>query len=441
VKRVLTGWLVGLCLLALCADEDASAWARQLGSPGQEIRDRAELRLMALGSEAKEAVQQAMASKDPEIRARARRVWNHIRWGDAEGFAPTAMRLLREYQAGKGKPVEVRRFVEMSGVEVLQAVPPLLEEDAAAGKPLAKAIVLHAVSRYESKALARQILKAGTACTAPFPEIAADASPKRVVKLLDTLNLAWQHELAATVGLRALRSHPGDEDLLARTFLAVRAGGDADKLWRWLGRRDLNRAQFVLMAHFADEFGKEAEFIERLQRGFPDGLEEADLAFLSDFLAREGAPGMAADLLKRATTAKLRYRRSRLLLMQGDREGAAAEWQIALAKLDGPDTIYSLADHMDTIGDSRSELLWRQLLGEGKGQGIYASNACFRLAAICQGRGDWGEAADFYERGLACKQGALLMQVNGECLSQDQAVERIQRMVRELRAKDKRETR
>jgi tetratricopeptide (TPR) repeat protein len=435
----LTAFLLLLCVaLARAGEEDGeriAGWILDLASPQHEVRERAEKRLLDMGAGAKGAVRRALADQDPEVRARAQSVWQALRWGDALRLAPNIERLVEDNRSGKGNSGAARQFVQTSGVEVVQAVGVLLESEDAKAREVAGWIMVSALSRYAPDAVARQMREAGPECIAFVRGLPASGGSLDVSRIVNVLNLLWRHEDAASVGLRALQRCP-ENDVLARdTMLAIRASGKGETIWEWLTSHESARAQFLLLASLADELGRLDEFAKLIAAGVPDGLKENDLLRLAELLAAEGYTKEAAELLTRASSPKLRYRRSRLLWRLGDREGAEAEWQLTLAKLETQDEMFSLGDQMDRAADQRSEVIWRKLLGDGKSKDVYASNACFRLGDIYNRKGQYGEAADFYESALERMQGALAMQVNGKYLSQDEALAHIRQMIMDLRAK------
>jgi len=418
------------------AARTAADWVRDLGSPKHEVRERAEKELLLLRVAARDAVRKALSSSDPEVKSRAQRIWRAIRWGIDETLALELARLLAEQRAGKTPSLNA--FVEKSGLRAVGVAAALLEERDEPAHVLARRLVQAVVGQRAADVLARQ-MNDEQGVVGLLASLGPDVGQAESRKVVKVLNLLWRHELAATAGLRALQRWPDDPELVADTLLAVRAGGNAAEIWGWLGKRRPDRAQFLLLAHLADAFGEAARFGPLVEQGVPEGLKEGDLAFLADFLIREDLPKAAVVLLANAESAKLRYQRCRILASLGDRQGAAAEWQVVLTKLTKPGDLYSLAEQMEKGSDSRAEEVWRKLLGDGVSKDVYASNACFRLAAICKERGDYAAAADLYQAGLDRMEGAILMTVNGKGLSQDQARERIRKTILELRAQAKAE--
>lgn len=75
-----------------------------------------------------------------------------------------------------------------------------------------------------------------------------------------------------------------------------------------------------------------------------------------------------------------------------------------------------------------------RLLRDDGTRDVHASNACFRLAAIHEAQADYAVAADFYQRGLDCMEGVIVMAINGKGLAQEEAKEHIAQTIRRLRA-------
>jgi len=437
-RAIVSACFLGASLLSGAeTDRTATDWVRDLGSPKHQVRERAEKELLRLKGGARDAVRKALSSADPEVRSRAKRIWAAVRWGIEGELLSQFTSLLAEQRAGKAPSLDA--FVDTCGGHAMGVVAALLEEKDDAAHALAGKLVKIMLSKRGAEDLARQSNgEEGVLglLVAQSPEL-GQAENRKVVEIL---NLLWRHELAATVGLRALQRWPDDGELVAGTLLAVRPGGNAAEIWGWLGKHRPDRAQFLLLAHLADASGEAERFAPLVEQGVPEGLKEGDFAFLADFLVREDFPKAAAKLLANAESAKLRYQRCRILASLGDQQGAAAEWQVVLTKLAKPGDLYSLAEQMGKDHDSRAEEVWRKLLGDGVSKDVYASNACFRLAVICKERGDYAEAADLYQAGLDRMEGAILMTVNGKGLSQEQARERIRKTILELRAQAKAET-
>ena len=83
---------------AATTDIDAEALVRQLGSAEFQEREAASATLEELGYRARTAVRKAIASDDPEVRARTRKLWKKLRWAvvdDTDGNVASLLKNIR----------------------------------------------------------------------------------------------------------------------------------------------------------------------------------------------------------------------------------------------------------------------------------------------------------------------------------------------------------
>lgn len=425
--------LVWCCLVVtgLAQGRDAADWVRDLGAPQNEVREAAERQLVSQGLAARQAVRSVLKDPDPEVRLRAQRIWQQVRWGLEPEPTQALLVLLADWRQGKSRGVP--GFAETWGAQTLRAIPELRTEPDEAAQKLAGAIAQRICQRFKAVDIAAQLQ--AMPGEIPLASLASDSLTAEGYRtLVQVGNLLWQADAATALGLRAWRRWPEDRELRQPTLLAIRASGCAEAIWERLGKPVPERADFLLLAYLAEDTGTIPRFAELVAQGVPEGLAPDELTALADLLEQEDQLPAAKLLLERGDTAMLHYRLSRLLLCQDDPAGAAREWELALTKLADPGAIYTLASRLEQDGDSRAEIVWRKLLREDGKTDVYASNACFRLAAIHEARADYAVAADFYQRGLDCMEGAILMTVGGKSLTHEQAKERIAETIRTLRA-------
>jgi hypothetical protein len=123
--------VLALCPLAICADPpkvdpEAAQLVKDLGSPQFSVREKAEQKLVELGSKAKLAVQPGTGEVDPEVARRREAVLSKIRAGERMALV-----------SGKGDwpGPEGKRFQELAGgtPEARQLFALMTEDDRRAG--------------------------------------------------------------------------------------------------------------------------------------------------------------------------------------------------------------------------------------------------------------------------------------------------------------------
>ena len=103
-------------------------WVEQLGAGHLAERDEASAALLAMGGDAREAVQGALDSKDAEVQARAKELWETLRWDvipGAEQDTAVIVALVEKKRAAKQGDVSTedeaawQKFVKAHGAKSL----------------------------------------------------------------------------------------------------------------------------------------------------------------------------------------------------------------------------------------------------------------------------------------------------------------------------------
>ncbi len=65
------------------------------------------------------------------------------------------------------------------------------------------------------------------------------------------------------------------------------------------------------------------------------------------------------------------------------------------------ESFYNLGELMLEWHDERSVVMWQKILATKPADTVYDANACFRMGEYLEQEGQFANAADFYEKGLA----------------------------------------
>ena len=416
----------------------ADAYVRQLGHHDFAIREKAEAALRKLGPIAREAVKAGLGSDDPEVRERTAILWRDLRWSVLEN-ADDDFRMLRKSAAQRrNAPKAWDTFVKTHGAGTILCIRAIAE-----GEGMANALPVawnayfdqldpKTIGAYVSGVRPRE---EGTKLLALLGEIdSARLRGKTPERLLETLNMLWEHGLALRVGIQILRKRP-DSPARTHVYAAIRAGGFLDRVWKAAEKGTVDAAALCLLAGLAREFQCPDRLRPFLHHPLPADMDDRKLGIIAEDLEHAGMLADVCALLKNAKKPVLRYRRCQALGNSGHQAQAEEEWRELMLDLEDKGGIYSLADLMAKHKNARAEDVWKRLLGDGVSKCVYASNACFRLASYCEKRKEYAKAADLKQQGIDRMSGMMMITGAGKTLSGETAIAYVRGEIQKLRAK------
>jgi tetratricopeptide (TPR) repeat protein len=393
-----------------------------------------------MGTGARDAVRGALDSRDPEVRFRARRVWDSLRWLTIAGVMAEDFPRLR---TTIGDSAENRqawdRAVAANGTRLLPFLGELWgdgekenndESESAEHSRAAVDGALLLLERVGAAELAGALapqsdgLKPEAASGLVAAMVEAVSSGKRGAAACDRVGALclhlWQYEGARVLALSGLDAGTPSAAVFYRTV--VRRGNLRQKEVARLAddgistccARHMLRSVHLVAALEAPELlaGKELP---------KNKVKLQDMDKLALALAGMGLHDDAARLVADADSPGLLYVRSLLAAAAGDAEHAAADRAAALAALDKPPEkkpkeepgrngvrgghpnenplagIAGLARMMDAHGDAAAAALWKRIL-DAKPAPIpgYAAEAWLRLGQAAEKRGEFARAVECY---------------------------------------------
>lgn len=413
----------------LAAEEKTPAqWVEQLGSGKMEEREQASAALLALGSGAREQVRAALDSKDAEVQARARDLWETLRWDVIPGaekdiaqfldpppedwktrglwanfnkkYGLESLRLIAEFHAanreetlyrfglmlvvGFTPPRQIAGFITRSEPEQRRAYEDLLGlfPPGANGLHLAGIIVqIQSALGNNDKALAH-----GRDAAVAAPWMGADYD-----KLIGFCATAAQE---GTMFDNIKQSAPKD----------LAAEADPNRLCARL------RFYSALMARMGKK--EEIDALCDAADGRTGKADDAHLRPLTETLLAAGLPARALKALAGASGALSLYMRSNIELKAGDKAAAGADWDAAVKAADSATTNefrkelwLNLGGLMHDWHDERAESFFQKVLASPPGKTAFDVLACFQMGALMEEQQENARAIGYYEKGLdLCKE-------------------------------------
>ncbi|HWB59641.1 MAG TPA: hypothetical protein VG733_09115 [Chthoniobacteraceae bacterium] len=433
-----TALLASLAMLALLASAQAQSpktpadWVQQLGADNLKDRDAASAALLSLGAEARDAVRDALDSKDPEVKSRAQDLWKNLRWFVVPGADRDIKLLVAEADKGNISQETWQAFVHKHGAESIRFVEEIekLDREESALIP-ANSSELHQNNYYPG-------LQAVLDAAQPVEVarvISETDSPKdraNLMSLLDKITPAnaqlktalnwvqiqtalWNYQEAYDFGRDYSLRNPGYE-MAQQCAIAVDRGAMFDKV-NATAKKDIagetDPDQLCAKLSFYTGLFVNLEkkpAIDPLYNLLPKDAtakaSDASLRRLVETLLSAGMPQRAAAALHNVQSAEGLYMRSAADVQLQNEPLADADWSDAMTQLDDLDdskkkeTFYSLGELMRDWHDERAVVMWQKILAIDPDNTVYDANSCFRMGEFLEARRDYANAAEFYSKGL-----------------------------------------
>lgn len=426
-------------------------WVTQLGADRLQDRDAASAALLSLGVKARDAVHDALDSKDPEIKSRANDLWKTLRWLVVPDAAEDTKKLVDEAEKGSIDEAHWQAFVQKHGGESIRLVAEfrakVLSEGNAAPQidgggndqviempvptarqqddirrnniymPGLRAVLDNAPPIEVGRAIAETDPSNGRASLeALLDELPPVNTPEKTAYQWMQVEIAlWNYEKAYAFG-RDFALHATSHQVVRLCAVAADRGGMTDKIPETAKKEiaaetDPNQLCVKLSFYtglFTD-LDKKA-FIDPLFETAREGLttkaSDASLRRLVETLLSAQMPLRAVKALHNVQSAEALYMRSAADLQMQNEPVAGADWVDAMNALDALDdarkkqSFYELGDLMHEWHDDRAVVLWQKILALKPADTVYDANACFRMGEFLETQRQWGNAAAFYERGM-----------------------------------------
>ncbi len=425
--------------------EIAARWAGQLGASSFAEREQAGEELLRLGSRARAVVAPLLESHDPEIRLRARKVWERLVWYVVPDAEADIDAFLAELNIGTAAPKEPgfiargsgrngvaqpwrrnrprvsaawRRFITRHKAEsipllfVIQQDPTtraLVEDGVRVLLQVVSASAIH--QRMQAQPIHEQAQFVDLVLALNADSLQQTEALQRVV----LMRLAGRNRDVISLGRFGwLRTSDREVDaFLVETAAAIRAGKLQNEFWAAAGA-ELDRAghvnsQCMLMTYYAKVgvlLNQPEQVANIMRHELLQSAEPALLEALVAVLSQLELHGDIRVLLHESGTAALTY-----LQMYSDNKTkridqlTEEQWEYLCNLINSEKDCSHLAKMLER---HEEELLaartWPLMFEFDPPDSLYDANAAFRLATWHDDRGEFTKAADFYEAGLAASQ-------------------------------------
>ena len=420
----------------------------RLGAERFEDREDASRKLLGMGFSARSAVKAALDSKDPEVKARARRLWSELKWvvfpGADKGVAEFVSKFDRKNPATNDWDGFIKKYKAPSVFLIYE----LSKEDPA----IARKAVESLLSQCGADDIALQMKD--KAAGLPYKEFLSlldmagveTMGEVQVLKAIDVNVMFWDygHALAAC---RKAWSASRNGKLLDKALKVIQLASADLPVWKFAdsefaGSKGADTDQMLLFySEIAVRTSASAQFRD-LIAARPEILKVHDMScrkVLVENMMKMSIQDAALLLLDGEMDAEMTYLKVRLLKVTGDAEGADRLWQELEKLLVKEAEMFSVAERMKQYDDPRRIPLLEQILSTDPANSVYDSNACFRLAPEYEREGEFGKAADMYQRGLDMMSGmhggCLILESPQGSKSGDAAVAYVKEMISALRRK------
>ncbi len=417
-------------------DKAPAEWVAQLGADHLADREAASAALLALGAKGREAVHGALDSQDAEVRARARKLWETLRWDvipEAEADTATLIATIGKkpaYSSNTATDEESKAwtvFVDKHGVASFLLI-----------SELCKASVTWCYNPGIERVLA-------TASTNDFAGLFLHAGGEQRADLesaLDALPPEYTpgSEGIAMINLRMALGECGKALAFGRTLghgsddtpgldeacaTAIQRGGlfneeKISALGEIAGEKDPNKLCRILSfeinlmtaLHKKDEV---PVLCDAARGADPAEGDTYNSPRLIESLERAGLPEIAVKMLRDKSAPFQLYLRSHAEAAAKDDRAAAADWEKARGALDKMDNAkkkdasFEIANQMVDWNDPKAEALLRKILASPPEDSYADGNSSFYLAQILEDKKDYAEAADLYQKGFDLSHGAVII--------------------------------
>ena len=384
-------------------DIDAEALVRQLGSTEFQEREAASATLEKLGYRARTAVRKAIASDDPEVRARTRKLWKKLRWAVVDDTDGNVASLLKNIRRRKVTVDAWEQVIMQHGAPMVEFVLELRQE-----RNLIVASQLGMITLLDwldTMAIERELM----------PRVSD--RPHEMLSLMDSLPT---RNGSVTVAVNRLRLYA----LLGAVDRVERYGPD---LWHhWQSEMIINEVAYCMMhatpqtdlwpaagtnLYYQDDVEalcdtlyfyivlghklKSPGIITHLiDIAAPDGAHPASLEPIAEFLSNNHYTKALATLIEDTGDAPLLY----LQAVAGDDDDRQAFWSTIDKVADEEIECLRLAALLDGRDNSRMINMLERVLALKPDNTVYDTRAAYSLAHYYVTIADYGRAAGYYER-------------------------------------------
>ena len=428
--------------------ETVVGWAAQLGANSFAEREQAGEELLRLGSRARPVVAPLLESDDPEIRLRARKIWERLVWyvvPDAEADIDAFLAELNIGMEPQTTPEKLdffadnfgrnnfaqplsrsrlqvsaawRRFITHHKVEtipllfVIQQNPKtraLVEDGVRVLLQVASASAIH--QRLQAQPIHAQDQFVDMVLALNADSLQQADALQRVV-LMRMVGRNRDVVRLGRLGWLRTRDHEVDA-FLVETVAAIRAGKLQNEFWADAGA-GLDRAghvnsQCMLMTYYAEVgvlLNQPEQVADILRHELLQSAEPSLLEALVTVLSQLELHDDIRVLLRGSGTAALMY-----LQTYSDNKTkqidqlTEEQWESLCNLINSEKDCFRFAEmlerHNEELFASRT---WALMFELDPPDSLYDANAAFRLATWYDDRGEFTKAADFYEAGLTASQ-------------------------------------
>lgn len=414
IYAILTLALTLAAIPAVSAENktDAVELTRQLGAPDFNTRENATKKLVEMGGGARNAVKAAMKSNDPEIRARAKRVWGKIQYrifpGAGQDIADAISCALTVKEAIS--QIFWRPLVKKYAFDFIAVLSFLKEKkgaDANVLGPACDAFLLeyppkkiadfaaehHDKGKILLDILSKRFLDDFTGDTTFLKLVRTLILANRPVDALDAASRAWS-EFHDKRYLLIVARTAREPDVLAAAL---------DKLQnKALKYTDSKYIQWEL-AFFA-KLARETKQTDTLKTF----LDNADIAVTEPRAAWDVARTLLSMKLYKETLDILSglddplslYLRASAMRESGNPEQAARAVTALLRALRDKENYYQIGSMMRSRKDPAEEMVWKKIISMPSAGSVFDSKAKIRLGEFYEESGKYDLAAKWYAKAL-----------------------------------------
>jgi len=451
--RCLTAIAAFSCFLAChtsaAKEQDPENLVNKLGGSSYKEREQAMKSLSALGYKARNAVQAALRSPDPEIQSRATELWKSLRWLVSSNITTEALQPLLCY-SNKISTVDYcyyQRRAVIDPFEYSSAYYPTATDNIDSeswksfigknqGNTLLLLVELNKDPSYQSTfrgAMRLCIDTLGPDIIARDIEAADEKIRKEFVTMFTELvipysansntyanavaiyNKLGMYEKAFESGQAWYQLWP-QEGILDQCAYAAKKGKMEEKVWKKAAAQQFpaNDSRYTSCAWLAFHAGLARKLetpavFSSLKK--PPNISFHDRRFVQSLFQSMLDMKLYDDLKSISANSSdpvVLYFKSMCYKAQGKEKEAENEWQNACRTVEtipnkeaAMASCYAFADFLENRNDKEAEKLWQKVLETSTSNSVYHANTCFRLARHAERKEDLAAAADLYERGLS----------------------------------------
>ena len=383
-------------------DIDAEALVRQLGSAEFQKREAASAALEELGYRARTAVRKAIATGDPEVRARARKLWKKLRWVVVEDTDGNVARLLKNIRHRKVTVGAWEQVIMQHGVPMIDFVLELRREPNLIGASQLGMITL--LDWLDKMAIERELLPRVSGRSHEMLSL-MDSLPTRNGSVTGAVNRLRLYTLLGAVD-RVERYGPDlwrhwrSEIIINEVAYCMMHATPQSDLWPAAGTKLYYQDDvealcdtlyfYVVLGHKL----KSSDIITHLvDIAAPDSAHPASLEPIAEFLSDNHYTKALATLIENTGDAPLLY----LQALNGDDNDRQAFWGNIDEVADEEIECLRLAALLDGRDTPRMINMLERVIASEPDKTVYDTHAAYSLANYYVTVADYDRAADYYQ--------------------------------------------